>query len=89
MLILVRYKLTFLQANCGDPNQTLLIAASALGLYCFPTSKKMDSWLILVRYKLIFLQANYGDPNQTPLIAASALGLHCFSTSKNLTLGLY
>ena len=51
-LILVRYKLIFLQANYEDPNQTLLTAASSLGLHCLPTSK---TW-ILDLYWLGFLK---------------------------------
>ena len=42
-LILVRYKLIFLQENCGDPDQTLLTVASALGLHNLPTAK---SWTL-------------------------------------------
>ena len=36
VLILVRYKLIFLQENCGDPDQTSLTVASALGLHNLP-----------------------------------------------------
>ena len=32
MLILIKYKLELLQANCGDPDQTTLAAGSPLGL---------------------------------------------------------
>ena len=42
-LILVRYKLIFLQANYGDPDQTPLSAASVLGLHCLPTSR---NWIL-------------------------------------------
>ena len=38
-LILVRYILKLLQANHGDPDQTPLTVASALGLHYLPTSK--------------------------------------------------
>ena len=40
-LILARKKLTFLQADCGDPVQTPLIAATAPGLYCLPKSEHL------------------------------------------------
>ena len=42
-LIFVRYKLIFLQENCGDPDQTLLTVASALSLHNLPTAK---SWTL-------------------------------------------
>ena len=42
-LILVRYKLIFLQENYGDPDQTSLTVASALGLHNLPTAK---SWTL-------------------------------------------
>ena len=38
-LILVRFKLIFLQVNCGDADQTSLTVASTLGLHYLPTSK--------------------------------------------------
>ena len=83
MLILIRNKLTFLQANCGGPDQTPLTTASALGLHCLPTSKNW-TMLILIRNKLTFLQANCGGSDQTPLTTASALGLHYLPKSKKL-----
>ena len=42
-LILVRYKLIFLQENCGDPDQTSLTVASVLGLHNLPTA---NSWTL-------------------------------------------
>ena len=50
---MVGEKLTFLQADCGDPDYRPLTAASALGLYYLPAPK---SWtkLIKVRKKLTF-----------------------------------
>ena len=42
-LILVRYKLIFLQENCRDPNHTSLTVASALGVHNLPTTK---SWTL-------------------------------------------
>ena len=42
-LILVRYKLIFLQENCGVPDKTSLTVASALGLHNLPTAK---SWTL-------------------------------------------
>ena len=79
-LILVRFNMTFLQANCGDPDQTPLSVASALRLYCLPAPKY---WT--VSNKLSFQQANCGDPDQMPLTVASALGLHYLHTLENWT----
>ena len=53
MLILIRYKLTFLQANCGNPDP--------LWVYIVCLRPKLDSKLILARNKT-FLQGNCGDP---------------------------
>ena len=60
MLILIRSQLKFLQANCGDPDQTPLTAASALRLI-IRLLPNIELQLILIRNKLTFLQANCGD----------------------------
>ena len=61
---MVRNKLEFLQANCGDPDQMLLTASSTLGLHCLPTSKNWTVGLNLLEKKLTFLPADCEDPNQ-------------------------
>ena len=85
-LILVRCKLIFLQANCGDPDQTSLTVASALGLHYLLTVK-IRLWAYIGRYRLIFLQANcepWSDAANCGVRSGSTL-----FTSKKWTLGLY
>ena len=66
----------FLQANCGVPDQTSLIVASALGLQYLLTAE-IGLWVYISASKL------HVDPDQTPLIVASALGLHYYIQEMN------
>ena len=54
-LILVKYKLMFLQENCRDPDQTSLTVASALGL---PVASALGLYYLLTTK--IGLQAYIG-----------------------------
>ena len=78
MLRLVTYKLKFMRVNGGDPDQTPLIAVSALGLHFWPTSEIWTQGSYWLGINIISAR----DPDSTLLTATSALGLHCLPTSK-------